>query len=76
MRRKSWILACAVLVALGGCAGPQFEGRSRDEVFAKAVEASLAERPDVAAANAYNYYKGSSVDDPRYDRALRLMAVN
>jgi len=69
-------MALALSVALGGCAGPKFEGRTRDDVFARAVEASLAERPEVAAANAYNYYKGSSVDDPRYDRALRLMAAN
>jgi hypothetical protein len=62
----------AALVAVG-CGAPQL-AEGGDDVFAQAVEASLAEKDEVTAAAAYRYVSGTSPDDPRYDRALRLLA--
>ena len=46
----------------------------QDDVFAQAVEASLSDNHEVTAAAAYRYVVGTSSDDPRYDRAMRLLA--
>jgi len=70
-------LAGAVVFALAaaGCAGPQFPEK-HGAVFQQAVEASEGNDPAEAAASAYHYIQGATVDDPRYDRALRVLARN
>lgn len=69
------LLALAILTPVGltGCGGPKL-AESREAVFAQAVEASLEEDYTLAAAAANDYLKGSGVEDPRYDRALRILA--
>ena len=61
--------------ALGalGCGGPKLAEGS-EALFAQAVEASLKEEPRLAAAAANAYLSATTSDDPRYDRALRIMA--
>ena len=75
-RCRSKTAAVLIALALTGCAGPSFVDMERDEVFAAAVEASLDERSSYASAAAYSYFRGANVDDPRYDRAMRLLALN
>jgi tetratricopeptide (TPR) repeat protein len=58
---------------LTGCASVSFS-ENRDEVFSAAVEASLSSDHELAAANANHYANTATVDDPRYDRALRILA--
>lgn len=65
--------ALLVLLLAAGCGAPKL-AEQQDDVFAQAVEASLAERHEVTAAAAYRYISATSSDDPRYDRALRLLA--
>lgn len=65
------VLLIALLLA--GCAGPKL-AEQQDDVFAQAVEASLDEDHALTAAAAYRYMAGTSPDDPRYDRAQRLLA--
>lgn len=76
--RSLILTACLGLMAFSqaSCAGPTFEDKSREEVFAQAVESSLEDEHSLAAASAYHYFKGSNIDDPRYDRAQRLMAIS
>ncbi|MBA2665276.1 MAG: hypothetical protein H0U74_23510 [Bradymonadaceae bacterium] len=64
-----------VLWAVGACAPSALSGE-RDEVFALAVEASLNEDAVLASRAAHHYLRGATVDDPRYDRAMRLLAEN
>ena len=61
-------------LVLLSCATPDFSKIEREDVFAQAVEASINENPALSAAAAFNYLQGASPDDPRYDRALRLLA--
>ncbi len=63
----------AVLLLAVGCAGPNL-AESGDAVFAQAVEASLDEEHRLTAAAAHKYMSQTSPDDPRYDRAQRLLA--
>lgn len=74
-------LTCALLLLAltafaTACSGPSFAEKSREDVFAQAVESSLEDEHHLAAAAAYHYFKGSNIDDPRYDRAQRLMAIS
>ena len=71
--RGRFILVILGLVSLMGCASPEF-AKDRDAVFSQAVEASLEDDHALSAAAAWHYLQGSSPDDPRYDRALRLLA--
>lgn len=64
-------LAAALMAA--GCGGQTFS-KKPDEVFAQAVEASQTDDPALAAAAAYHYVEATNLDDPRHDRALRLLA--
>ncbi len=57
-----------------GCAGAPTLPEAREGLFAFAVEQQQAEAHPAAAAAAWRYLAGSSVEDPRYDRALRLLA--
>ena len=65
--------ALLVLLLVAGCGAPKL-AEQQDDVFAQAVEASLGEKHEVTAAAAYRYVSATSSDDPRYDRALRLLA--
>ena len=47
----------------------------REDAFTAAVAAQRAGRPVEAMAAAYGYVREATVDDPRYDRALRLLAL-
>ncbi|MDX9720756.1 MAG: hypothetical protein RBU37_08405 [Myxococcota bacterium] len=55
------------------CASLKFP-QEQDKVYSMAVEASLAGNASLANAAAYQYVLGSTTEDPRYDRALRLIA--
>lgn len=63
---------CASML-LTSC-GPVKLAETRDAVFSQAVEANLESSDVVALAAGANYLKGASPEDPKYDRALRLMA--
>lgn len=65
--------AGAVVLWSAGCGSPKI-AESQEGMFAQAVEASLAEDPELAAAAANQYLKASGSEDPRYDRALRILA--
>lgn len=68
------LLAVSTLFALlTGCASVSFSD-NRDDVFSAAVEASLSSDHELAAANAHHYASTATKDDPRYDRALRILA--
>ncbi len=69
---KAWLALSAIVIA-AGCSAPKLAER-QDDVFAQAVEASLSENHEVTAAAAFRYVSDTSPDDPRYDRALRLLA--
>ena len=62
-------------VALSGCASLEF-AEEHGAVFQQAVQASQSGRPEMAAAAANHYLKGATIDDPKYDRALRVLADN
>ncbi len=76
-QRRAPLASLALLLALcllvSACASHRFPD-DRDLVFSMAVEASLAERHEAAAAAAQHFLSGSTPDDPRYDRAARLLA--
>lgn len=73
--RPLWILGALWLAA--GCATTKtFDEQSHGEVFQSAVQASKADKPVEAANAAHHYLQGSTVDDPRYDRAMRVLANN
>lgn len=56
-----------------GCASISL-AEDRDSVFAQAVEASLEGDHELAAAASNHYLAGATVEDPRYDRAMRILA--
>ncbi|MEZ4459907.1 MAG: hypothetical protein R3E66_09290 [bacterium] len=55
-----------------GCSSIKL-AEERDAVFAQAVEASLEGDENLAGAASWRYVSGSTEDDPRYDRALRIL---
>ena len=76
--RYLWVALVSLLFAgfvAGGCGAPKFAEKHGD-VFQQAVQASQKEQPAVAAAAAHHYLQGSTIDDPRYDRAMRVLARN
>ncbi|MCA9547068.1 MAG: hypothetical protein KC613_21850, partial [Myxococcales bacterium] len=68
------LLAFSVGCALSGCGAVQVPAE-REDAFTAAVAAQRAGRPVEAMAAAYGYVREATVDDPRYDRALRLLAL-
>ena len=56
-----------------GCSSVSL-AKDRDAVYKQAVEASLEGEHALAGAAANRYISGSSTDDPRYDRGLRILA--
>lgn len=67
--RSIWAsLALGALAA--GCVVPQ----DRNEAYSYAVEAQTANHHERAVAAAEVYLQGTSPDDPRYDRALMIIA--
>ncbi len=60
------------LALMSGCSSLKIAGE-RDAVFAQAVEASLESDSNLAGAASWRYVSGSTADDPRYDRALRIL---
>jgi tetratricopeptide (TPR) repeat protein len=75
MRLVMVLMAGTLVLCSQGCASTRL-AEERDDVFSQAVEASLREDAAFAARAAHHYLRGATVDDPRYDRALRLMAEN
>lgn len=71
--RLGILAVLAACLGLFGCATERF-AEDHGDVFQQAVEASKEERSIDAAAAAYHYVQGSTIDDPKYDRALRLLA--
>jgi tetratricopeptide (TPR) repeat protein len=67
------LFLAGLAVATVACAGVRIP-EERDDAFAAAVEAAGHARHAPAAALAWHYVSGASVDDPRYDRGLRLLA--
>lgn len=70
--RSKFLALLLCLTLWSGCASVQL-AEERDDVFAQAVEASLEGDTTVAAAASWRYVSGSTEDDPRYDRALRIL---
>jgi tetratricopeptide (TPR) repeat protein len=64
----------AALALLVGCASTGGIPEDREAAFTYAVARQRADEPALAAAAAWRYYAGATPDDPRYDRALRLLA--
>jgi len=61
-----------VLVAIAGCGGAEPLGK--DAAFTHAVEAVQRESFVDGARSAWIFLEGADLDDPRYDRGLRLLA--
>lgn len=72
-RSRRAFAAATLLAAASACATTRVPD-DRDAAFSLAVEASQGVRPEVSANAAYAYLKGATPDDPRYDRAVRLLA--
>ncbi|MEE2789314.1 MAG: tetratricopeptide repeat protein [Myxococcota bacterium] len=63
---------CLLLLISVGCAGAIPE--NREAAFTYAVDQLQSGRPEAASSAAWRYVKGATTEDPRYDRALRLLA--
>lgn len=70
------LVALATLVFLAGSCASTTVAEDREKAFAQAVEANQGEDSTLAAQAAWRYLDGATPDDPRYDRALRLMALS
>ncbi len=70
----SRIVMLACVVALSSCGGSASYNMPKDENFRIAVEASLANDHARAAGASWAYVAESTVDDPKYDRALLVTA--
>ena len=57
-------LLALLLIGCGGVRVPE----ARDEAFSFAVERQKAGDHEAAAAAAWQYFRGATVEDPRYDR--------
>ncbi len=68
--RRAGVVALACLLA--SCATTHVP-KDRDDAYAMAVRATQGGSPAVASAAAFHYLKGATTDDPRYDRAERLI---
>jgi len=70
--RATGLLCIAGL--LSSACGATVYSAPRDKAFARAVEGSVGEEWEAAAGYAQHYLSTSSPEDPRYDRALMLLA--
>ena len=70
---RTALLLVTLAIGASACGAPKL-AEVQDDVFAQAVEASLGKNHEVTAAAAFRYVSATSSDDPRYDRALRLLA--
>ena len=70
-----WVAAAAWIASAAGCATVNI-AKDREKAFNQSVEALAADDHAVAAQAAWAYLDGASKDDPRYDRALRLIAMS
>lgn len=70
--RGAGLLCIAAL--LSSACGATVYSAPRDKAFAQAVEGSVDENWETAAGYAQLYLSTSSPEDPRYDRALMLLA--
>jgi hypothetical protein len=66
------LLVPLMLALLSGCVTVSIP-EDRDLAFATAVEAFQNNDPQTTAAAAWHYLQGATSEDPKYDRALRLM---
>ncbi len=75
MRRAIALLLFSALVwpAASGCAATDL-APEREDAFNQGVEALGADDPVLSLRATWRYLKGASEDDPRYDRALRILA--
>ncbi|RMG20129.1 MAG: tetratricopeptide repeat protein [Deltaproteobacteria bacterium] len=67
-------LRITTLCVLLACSCAATLPSDREAGYSAAVAASQAGDPILAFRGAHQYLKGATPDDPRYDRALRLMA--
>ncbi len=65
----------ALLTVFSACSGVQLPN-DREAVYSLAVKSSLDNDPELAASASDHYLEGATEDDPRYDRAARLLANN
>ena len=63
----------AMLVGVTACGAPALV-KTREGAFEQAVSSLALKRPVVALRGAHRYLVGVGPDDPRYDRAYRVMA--
>jgi len=68
------VFGAALVFSVAGCSAPTLM-QTREGAFEQAVSAMGSKRPLLALRAAFRYLKGAGPDDPRYDRALRVMAV-
>ncbi len=69
---KRFILAAVLGSLTLGCVAKMPE--NREAAFIYAVDQLQSGRPAIAASAAWRYLEGANADDPRYDRAQRLLA--
>ncbi|MDF1562007.1 MAG: tetratricopeptide repeat protein [Deltaproteobacteria bacterium] len=70
---RSSAAGLVAIVLAAGCSTTLKPG-DREAAFAVAVEVGQSRRPEAAARATWAYLSGATEDDPRYDRAVRLMA--
>lgn len=75
MKPITTLAGLMLLASLSGC-GAVAVPADRDDAFAQAVAHRGAGRPAASMTTAWAYVAESNVDDPRYDRALRLLALD
>ncbi|MCB9735802.1 MAG: hypothetical protein H6745_24715 [Deltaproteobacteria bacterium] len=66
-------VALSVVTAAGGCGTAEL-ATDRDALYNQSVDALGSGEPVLAMRAANRYLKGATVDDARYDRALRVIA--
>lgn len=69
---KTWAFALT-LATLGAC-GPPALMVAREDAYEQGVAALGEGDPVLGLRAVWRYYKGAGPDDPRYDRALKLLA--
>jgi tetratricopeptide (TPR) repeat protein len=72
MTQFKTLFAALAVAVLSGCVTVTVP-EDRDLAFAAAVEAFQNDDPETTAAAAWHYLQGATSEDPKYDRALRLM---
>lgn len=72
-RRVATAAALALALTATHC-GPPSVMTERDDAFEQGVAALGEGEPELALRATWKYFKTANVDDPRYDRSLRLLA--